>query len=124
MIDVNPSEITITSLDEQLVFKAISFVEEHLSDIDLSVETLSSAVGLTRGHLYKKLISITGKTPSEFIKIIRLKRAKQLLADSQMQVSEIAYSVGFNSPKIFAKHFRSEFGMSPSEYVKSLKDFS
>ena len=84
MIDVNPSEITITSLDEQLVFKAISFVEEHLSDIDFSVETLSSAVGLTRGHLYKKLISITGKTPSEFVKIIRLKRAKQLLKDSQI----------------------------------------
>jgi Osmosensitive K+ channel histidine kinase len=124
MIDVTPSEITITSLDEKLVSKAISFVEEHISDIDFSVETLSSAVGLTRGHLYKKLISITGKTPSEFVKIIRLKRAKQLLKDSQMQVSEIAYSVGFNSPKIFTKNFRNEFGMSPSEYVRSLKDFS
>ena len=124
MIDVNPSEITITSLDERLVSKAINIVEQHISDIDFSVETLSSTVGLTRGHLYKKLVSITGKTPSEFIRIIRLKRAKQLLRDSQMQVSEIAYSVGFNSPKIFTKNFRSEFGMSPSEYAKSSKSFS
>ena len=122
VIDVNPSEITITSLDEQLVTKAISIVEQHIGEIDFSVETLSSAVGLTRGHLYKKLISITGKTPSEFIKIIRLKRAKQLLEESQMQVSEIAYAVGFNSPKIFARNFRMEFDLSPSEYMRSLKE--
>lgn len=124
VVDVNPSEITITSLDEQLVAKAIGIVEKHIDDAGFSVEALSSAVGLTRGHLYKKLLSITGKTPSEFIKIIRLKRAKQLLEESQMQVSEIAYAVGFNSPKIFARNFRMEFDISPSEYAKSSKKLS
>ncbi|WP_163175198.1 hybrid sensor histidine kinase/response regulator transcription factor [Bacteroides sp. 51] len=124
VVDVNPSEITITSLDEQLVTKAINIVEKHIDEIDFSVETLSSAVGLTRGHLYKKLVSITGKTPSEFIKIIRLKRARQLLEESQMQVSEIAYAVGFNSPKIFARNFRMEFDISPSEYAKNPKKLS
>ncbi|MDL2265099.1 response regulator [Parabacteroides sp. OttesenSCG-928-G21] len=120
-LDVSPSEITITSLDEQLVTKAIKIVEENIDNIDFSVEALGSAVGLTRGHLYKKLVSITGKTPSEFIKIIRLKRAKQLLEESQLQISEIAYAVGFNSPKTFAKNFRAEFGISPSEYIRSIK---
>lgn len=120
-IDVSPSEITITSLDEQLIAKAIKVVEEHMDDPKLSVETLSAAVGLTRGHLYKKLTYITGKGPLDFIKIIRLKRARQLLEESQLQIAEIAYAVGFNSPKIFAKNFRQEFGVLPSEYIKTRK---
>ncbi|SHE70715.1 hybrid sensor histidine kinase/response regulator transcription factor [Dysgonomonas macrotermitis] len=120
-IDISPSEITITSLDEQLISKAIKVVENHMDDPELSVEVLSSAVGLTRGHLYKKLTHITGKGPSEFIRTIRLKRAKQLLDESQMQISEIAYAVGFNSPKIFTRYFKTEFGISPSEYIRRQK---
>lgn len=120
-LDVSPAEITITSLDEILITKAIKVVEEYISDADFSVETLSLALGLSRGHLYKKLIAITGKGPTEFIRTIRLKRGRQLLEKSQMQISEIAYEVGFNSPKRFAKHFREEFGLSPSEYLRIYK---
>ena len=120
-IDVAPSEITITSLDEQLIEKAVKVVEEHLSDTDFSVEILGEAVGLSRSHLYKKLMCITGKGPAEFIRTVRLKRGKQLLEKSQMQIAEIAYAVGFNSPKRFTLNFKSEFGMSPSDYLRSLK---
>lgn len=120
-MDVSPSEITITPLDEQLIAKAIKIVEEHIDNSEFSVENLSEEVGLTRGHLYKKLMSITGKGPADFIRTIRLKRAKQLLEESQLQIAEIAYSVGFSSPKIFSRNFKQEYGILPSEYVKAKK---
>jgi signal transduction histidine kinase/DNA-binding response OmpR family regulator/sugar lactone lactonase YvrE len=119
-MDVSPSEITITSLDQQLIEKAIRVVEENISDTEFSVEALGSAVGMSRSHLYKKLMNITGKGPAEFIRTVRLKRGRQLLEKSQLQIAEIAYAVGFNSPKIFTKNFRIEFGVSPSEYLRSL----
>lgn len=121
-MDISPSEITITSLDQQLIEKAIKVVEENISDVEFSVETLGSAVGMSRSHLYKKLMNITGKGPAEFIRTVRLKRGRQLLGKSQLQIAEIAYAVGFNSPKIFSKNFRIEFGISPSEYLRSLKN--
>ena len=117
-LDVAPSEITITSLDEQFLAKAIRLTEENMADPDFSVEKLSALVGMHRTHLYKKLLSITGKTPLDFIRTIRLKRAAQYLLQSQMYVSEIAYQVGFNSPKIFSRHFKEAFGMTPREYQR------
>ncbi len=119
-MDISPSEITITPLDEQLIEKAIKVVEEHISDTEFSVEELGSAVGLSRSHLYKKLMSITGKGPAEFIRTVRLKRGRQLLEKSQLQIAEVAYNVGFNSPKRFTINFKHEFGISPSEYLRSL----
>ena len=86
-IDVSPSEITVSSLDEQLIEKAIQVVEDNMDNSSFSVEELSSFVGMSRGHLYKKLISITGKSPIEFIRILRIKRGKQLLEQSQMNIS-------------------------------------
>ncbi len=116
-IDVKPSDITITSLDEKLIQKAIKYVEDNISSSnELSVEELSKHLGMSRVHLYKKLLSITGKTPIEFIRTIRLKRAAQLLRESQMNISEIAYQVGFNNPKYFSKYFKEEFGILPSAY--------
>lgn len=115
-IDPEPSEIVITSLDEQLVEKAIRYVEENITRSDLSVESMSHELGMSRVQLYKKLLQITGKTPTEFIRIIRLKRAVQFLRESQLNVSEIAYRVGFNNPKYFTKYFKEEFGVLPSVF--------
>jgi DNA-binding response OmpR family regulator len=120
-MDVTPNEITITPLDEKLIEKAIKVVEEHIGESEFSVEELGAAVGLSRSHLYKKLMFITGKGPAEFIRTIRLKRGRQLLEKSQMQIAEIAYIVGFNSPKRFTINFKHEFGVSPSEYLRGLK---
>lgn len=114
--DISPSEITITSLDEQFLTKAVKLTEDNMANPDFSVEKLSTEMGVHRTHLYKKLLSLTGKTPVEFVRLIRLKRAAQYLEKSQRYVSEIAYMVGFNSPKVFARHFKEEFGMTPSEY--------
>ena len=115
-IEPAPSEIQITSLDRQLVEKAVKFVEENMDDPNLTVERLSAALGMSRVNLYKKLLPLTGKTPIEFIRVLRLKRAAQYLRESQLNISEIAYKVGFNTPKYFSKYFRAEYGVSPSDY--------
>ena len=116
--EITGRTITVSSLDEQLIEKAIRAVEENMDNSEFSVEELSSYVGMSRGHLYKKLIMITGKSPLEFIRILRVKRGKQLLEQSQLNVSQIAYQIGL-SPKQFAKYFKEEFGYVPSEYIKN-----
>lgn len=119
--EINPSEIKVSSLDEQLIDKAIKCVEENMDNSDFSVELLSQEMGMSRVHLYKKLLSITGKTPIEFIRILRLKRAAQLLGKSQLTISEVAYQVGFNNPKYFSRYFKEEFGLLPSVYAEKNK---
>jgi signal transduction histidine kinase/ligand-binding sensor domain-containing protein/DNA-binding response OmpR family regulator len=115
-IDPSPSQITITPLDEKLINKAIKYVEDNMSRSDLSVEELSRNLGMSRVHLYKKFMAITGRSPIEFIRIMRLKRAAQMLADKQQNIAVVAYSVGFNNPKYFSKYFKDEFGVLPSVY--------
>ncbi|MBR1411356.1 MAG: response regulator, partial [Prevotella sp.] len=117
-IDIEPSEITVTSLDEQFIAKAISIVEAHISESEFGVEELSNEMGVHRAQLYKKLEHLTGKSPQQFIRILRLKRGKQLLEQSGLYVSEVAYRVGFNSPRIFSKYFKEEFGITPKKYSK------
>lgn len=120
-IEVNPSDITITSLDEKLVQKALECVERNMDNPEYSVEDLSSDVGMHRMNLYRKLQSITGQTPTEFIRSIRLKRAAQLLVKGQLSVSEVADRVGFNTPKYFTKYFKEMFGVTPSQYTDKEK---
>ncbi len=119
---IEPGEIGITSLDEKLIEKALKLVEDNMANPDFSVEKLSRELGMSRVHLYKKLTALTGKTPIEFIRIMRLKRAAQLLGKSQLTVSEIAYEVGFNDPRYFSRYFKTEFGVLPSQYGNTKKD--
>lgn len=120
-VDVAASDITITSVDEQFIQKAMKICEEHLSDTEFSVEALGHELSLSRTYLYKKLINITGKGPAEFIRTIRMKRGKQLLETTPKQIAEIAVELGFSSPKRFTENFKAEYGMSPSEYVRKLR---
>lgn len=115
-MEVNPSPLEVTPLDQQFLQQAIAAVEARIADPDFSVEDLSRAVHCSRVTLYKKLSSLTGKAPLDFIRHIRLKRAAELLAKSQRSVAEVAYEVGFNNPKYFAKFFRKEYGVQPSAY--------
>jgi signal transduction histidine kinase/DNA-binding response OmpR family regulator len=116
LIDPEPTPIKVTSLDEKLIESAVKYVEENMERADLSVEELSRHLGMSRVHLYKRMRQVTGKTPIEFIRVLRLKRAAQLLRESQLNVSEIAYQVGFNNPKYFSTYFKEEFGVLPSVY--------
>lgn len=114
-VDVSPSDITVTSIDEEFISRAIALVEEHIADSDFGVEQLSEALGLHRTQVYKKLLHLTGKTPVLFIRLLRLKRGRQLLEQSGMYVSEVAYRVGFSSPRLFSKYFKEEFGVLPKD---------
>jgi signal transduction histidine kinase/AraC-like DNA-binding protein len=116
-VDIRTANVEITSLDEKLISKAIRIVEENMGEPDFSVEKFSRELGMSRVHLYKKLLALTGKSPIEFIRTIRLQRAAQLLEKSQLSVSEIAYQVGFNNPKYFSKYFKDYFNMLPSAYA-------
>ena len=120
-MDIKGASVEITSLDEKLIRKAIKIVEDNIAEPDFSVEKFSRELGMSRLHLYKKLLSLTGKSPIEFIRTIRLQRAAQLLQKSQLSVSEIAYQVGFNNPKYFSKYFKDEFNILPSAYANASK---
>ncbi|MBB3188624.1 hybrid sensor histidine kinase/response regulator transcription factor [Microbacter margulisiae] len=106
------------SADNQILFKVISCIEKNMERPDFSVEELSRYLGMTRATLYNKLLAITGKTPVEFIRVIRLKQAENLLKSNQFTISEVAYKVGFNYPKYFRQYFKVEFGVSPKEYIQ------
>lgn len=120
-LKIEPGEITVTSLDAQFIQKALELVEINMANTEYTVEELSRDMGMSRTLLYKKIISLTGKPPLEFIRTLRLKRAAQLLQKSQFHVSEIAFKVGFNDPKYFRKHFKNEYGVIPSKYAEEFK---
>lgn len=117
-IEVNPSAITITSLDEQLIQKCLEYIEKNMDHPEYGVEELSRDLGMVRMSLYRKLQSITGNTPTDFIRSIRLKRAAQLLQGSQLPIVEIANRVGFSSSSYFAKCFKEMFGVLPKQYAE------
>ncbi len=97
--------------------KTLRIVEENMDNSEFSVEDLSTQIRVSRSGLYKKLMSITGKLPLEFIRIPRVKRGRQLLEQSQLSISQAAYQTGL-SPKQFAKHFKELYGHLPSGHAK------
>lgn len=121
---LQPGEITITSLDEGFIRKAIEIVEDHMSDTEFTVETFNREVGMSRSRTHRKIKALTGQSTSEFIRTIRLKRAVSHLEKSQQTVEEVAYAVGFNSSAYFTKCFKIQFGITPSEFIKSGSDRS
>lgn len=118
-IEVNPSLITITSVDEKLIQRALEYIEKNMDNTEYAVEELSRDLGMTRMNLYRKLQSITGNTPSDFIKSIRLKRAAQLLQGSRLTMAEVADRVGFSSASYFTKCFKEMFGVTPTQYAET-----
>lgn len=120
-VNVEPDQINIISLDEQFLHKALSLVEKNMSNVNYTVEELSNDLGMSRTLFYKRILTLTGKPPLEFIRTLRMKRAAQLLEKSQLNVSEVAFKVGYNDPKYFRKHFKNEFGILPSRYAEKFK---
>lgn len=116
-MDVKPSEITVSHVDEELIKRAISMVEQNFSDSEYSVEQFCDDMGMSRSSLYKKLMAITGLAPLQFMRTLRVKRGRQLLEQGGESVSQVAWQVGL-SPKQFAKYFKEEYGLSPSELSK------
>ena len=117
--DVSPMHVTITTVDQKLMARIMECLEKNMDNADYSVEQLAADVGMHRMNLYRKIQSLYGMTPSEFIRTMRLKRAAQIIADDpNLNVAEVAYMVGFNTPKYFTKYFKELFGVLPSQYKK------
>lgn len=113
----NASPVQAASASEQFIMKAKTFVETHLADASLSVERLAEELNLGREQCYRKIMALTGLSPSAFIRKLKLQRASQLLAAKAGPVSQIAYQVGYENLSHFSKAFKEEFGKLPSEYA-------
>ena len=120
-IILQPSEVTVTSVDEEFLQLAVSLVEEHMDDSEFNVEALVKEMFISRSRLYLKIKALTGQSTSEFIRTVRLKRAVQLLEASDYTIKEIMYRTGFNTASYFSKCFKQQFGIVPSEYVREQK---
>ncbi len=115
---LQPRNIMLSSPDERFLQKAMDVVENNIADPDLDIDRFATEIGVSRMQLYRKLSAMTDMTVKEFVRDIRLKRAAQLLIQKKMNVSEVAYAVGFKDLSHFRKCFRQEFNMSASEYME------
>ena len=117
-------EKPIKGNDELLMERVLKEVNEHLDDNDFSVEMLAKGVGISRAQLHRKMKELTGIPVSEFVRNIRLEQAVRLLEEQKINVTQVAYSVGFSNLAHFSTVFRKQFGVSPTEYIeqKGLKN--
>ncbi|WP_308993898.1 two-component regulator propeller domain-containing protein [Mariniflexile litorale] len=117
------SEVTSNSLDEAFLDKATKAIIDNISDPDYKLDNLLNEIGIGRSQFYRKINSITGQNPSNFIRTIRLKYASELLLKNKFSIKEITHMAGFNSTAYFSKTFRELFGLTPTEYLEQkLKD--
>ncbi|NRD19627.1 response regulator [Winogradskyella eckloniae] len=113
-----PKDIAFTNLDEKFLKKVQVAIDDNLVEPSFNVSEFSEAVGMSRMQLHRKLKALTGLTASEFIRSQRLKLATQLLKNSDINMSQIGYSVGFNDHSYFTKCFKETYNCTPSEYAK------
>ena len=114
--NISPDMITINEEEEKLVSQMLKAIETHIDEEQYNADLLARDVAMSRASLYKKLQTMLGITPTDFIRNVRLKRAAQLLANSNLTISEIAAHVGFVTPRNFSTQFKKMFGVTPSEY--------
>ncbi len=114
---LTPKEIQFSSHDDELLNKVIRIMEDNLEEPEFNVNKMCELVHLSHMHFIRKIKQLTGKKPIDLLKSFRLKRAKDLLQQNKLTVSEIAYKVGYDLPNSFSRAFKKEFGISPTEFV-------
>jgi len=117
-VDIEPGEVELEpeKTEADFIREAVAVLEKNIANADFSVEDWAKELGLSRTTLYKRIVTATGKTPISFIRHFRMKRAAQLLEKTRHNVAEVAYLVGFNNPKYFARFFKEVYGKLPSVY--------
>lgn len=120
-ISVATPELEMESPDAKLLTEIVNYIENNLTNPQLSVENLSKQIGMSRGTLYARLLELTGETPVEYIRSFRLNKAVSLMEKRNMTISETAYEVGFTTPNYFTRSFKEKFNMLPSEYIAKMK---
>ncbi len=118
-IELKPSEINITSKDEEFLKDVIRIVEEGMPDTEFNIDDVAEKIGMARSTFFKKFKSLTDQAPVEFVRDMRLQRARQYLDAGETNIAIIAYTVGFNNAKYFSTCFREKYKTTPSEYLKS-----
>ncbi len=116
-IRLEPKAVAITSVDGQFLQKVLLVIEEHMDDTAFGVEELGREVGMSRMQLFRKLKALTDHSPGDFIRLMRLKRAAELLTQGAGNIAEVAFRVGFQEPSYFTKCFHKHFGKTPSEFL-------
>ncbi|WP_374165043.1 two-component regulator propeller domain-containing protein [Arcticibacter sp. MXS-1] len=116
-VKVLPPAVEIESENEKFINKVLVYIEENLNNPQLSVEAMARNLLMSRASLYKKILEITGMSPVEFIRSVKLDRAVVLLEQSDLTIAQIAYQVGFSTPNYFARAFKAKYNMVPSEYL-------
>jgi signal transduction histidine kinase/ligand-binding sensor domain-containing protein/DNA-binding response OmpR family regulator len=109
-------EIGMNKTDEAFLSKTIDIIHQRLTHIDFNVEHLAELVCMSRSSLHRKIKALSGLAPTDFIRLIRLKKAAELIAKGDYQIGEVCYLVGINSPSYFIKLFYKQFGMTPKEF--------
>jgi len=115
---LKPLDKSVLSPDEKFISKLIAIIEDNISDSTFGIVKLSREIGVSRTQLYRKMSALTEMTVKEFIRSIRLKRACQLLLQKELNVDEVAYSVGFQQVAYFRKCFKEIYKLTPSDYVR------
>ncbi|MGD1892825.1 MAG: response regulator [Cyclobacteriaceae bacterium] len=121
-LEVQPSQSTDeveAHFEDAFMAKLRQEIEENLDNSDFGIAALCTAMGMSRSQLHLKSIALTARATSHFIRGIRLQRAKALLEQSDLNVSEVAYEVGFQDPAYFSRTFTQEFGVSPTSFLKA-----
>jgi AraC-like DNA-binding protein len=108
----------MTSADQKFVQKIMAFILKNLSSPELDIEAIASEMAVSRRQLSRKLSGITGMSPGKFIRHIRLNRAAEMISHQTGDITNIAYDVGFTNLSWFAKSFKEQFGISPSDFAK------
>ncbi len=111
----------MTKVDEGFIEKATAVIWQQMSNPELNVEMFASELAMSRMQLHRKLTSLTGSSPSDLIRDLRLKRAAELLKEGALNVTEVSYEIGISSLSNFAKIFKKKYGETPSEYAQSQK---
>ena len=106
------------SLDEIFMEKVTKAIEENMGKEDFNVSALADIVSVDNKQLYRKLKQLTGSTPVNYIRKLRMRKASILLEEDKFTVSEVMFMVGYSNPSYFSKCFAEEFGMSPKDYRK------
>ncbi len=119
-MEFSPTKDAGLQIEDAFMVKLMDTIDEHLQNPAFSVELLSDLMGVSRTQLHRKLSALSGLSATMTIRQARIRKAKELLPDPNLNVSEVAYDVGFSDPNYFSRIFKKEVGMSPSEYVERM----
>ncbi len=115
-LSIEPDVIEVTSLDKQFMDALHQLLEKNIDNSNLVIDDLAEEMAMSRSVLFKKLKTLSGMSPVEFIKSFRLKRAAQLITDSEYSMTQISYMVGINDSRYFSKCFKTQYGVTPTQY--------